>query len=60
MEKSHGRGEARAYHVMDAATLADTFPEWKGLKSAGVTLMLMSTHMDPFDVHHNGSTQCAA
>ena len=23
-------------------------------------LLLMSTHMDPFDVHHNGSTQCAA
>ena len=26
----------------------------------GNPLVLMSTHMDPFDVHHNGSTQCAA
>ena len=38
MEKSHGRSEARAYHVMEAASLANTFPEWKGLKSVGVTL----------------------
>lgn len=38
MEKSHGRCEARAYYVMEAARLADTFPEWKGLKSIGVTL----------------------
>jgi predicted transposase YbfD/YdcC len=38
MEKSHGRGEARAYYVMEDASLADTFPEWKGLKSIGVTL----------------------
>ena len=43
IEKSHGRGEARAYHVMDAAALADTFPEWKGLKSVGVTLSYRQT-----------------
>lgn len=38
MEKSHGRSEARAYHVMDATALAARFPQWKGLKSIGVAL----------------------
>lgn len=38
MEKAHGRSEARAYHVMGAAELADTFPQWKGLKSIGVAV----------------------
>ncbi len=38
MEKSHGRSEARAYHVMDATELSKTFPQWKGLKSVGVAL----------------------
>ncbi|MGI2856563.1 ISAs1 family transposase, partial [Shewanella algae] len=38
LEKNHGRGEARAYHVMDAASLVNRFPEWKGLKTIGVTL----------------------
>jgi predicted transposase YbfD/YdcC len=38
LEKNHGRGEARAYHVMDAASLVDRFSEWKGLKTIGVTL----------------------
>lgn len=38
MEKSHGRSEARAYHVMDATELSSNFPQWKGLKSMGVAL----------------------
>ena len=38
LEKNHGRGEAIAYHVMDAASLIDRFPEWKKLKTIDVTL----------------------
>ncbi len=30
--------EARGYHVMDAASLVNRLPEWKGLKTIGVTL----------------------
>lgn len=42
-EKNHGRSEARAYHVMDATELADTFPHWKGLKTIGVALAYRRT-----------------
>ena len=30
--------EMRAYHVRDAASLVNRLPEWKGLKTIGVTL----------------------
>ncbi|MBF4337706.1 ISAs1 family transposase, partial [Vibrio anguillarum] len=43
LEKQHGRNEARAYCVMDAGSLADAFPEWKGLKSIGVALSYRRT-----------------
>lgn len=38
LEIHHRRGETRAYHVLDAASLVNSFPEWKGLKTISVTL----------------------
>ncbi len=43
LEKAHGRGEARAYHVMEAGSLAERFCEWKDLKSIGVALSYRQT-----------------
>ncbi|MCH1927125.1 ISAs1 family transposase, partial [Shewanella sp. C31] len=43
LEQGHGRNEARTYHVMEADSLAETFPEWKGLKSIGVALSYRRT-----------------
>lgn len=38
VEQSHGRIEAREYHVLPAGELVQQFPDWKGLKSIGVTI----------------------
>ncbi len=38
IEKGHGRIEAREYHVLDASELAETFPQWTGLKSIGMAV----------------------
>lgn len=43
LEKQHGRNEAKAYCVMDTGSLADVFPEWKGLQSIGVALSYRRT-----------------
>jgi predicted transposase YbfD/YdcC len=43
LEKAHGRCEARAYHVMEADSLTDSFREWKELKSIGVALSYRKT-----------------
>lgn len=37
-EKGHGRAEVREYHLIDAKDIAAVFPEWEGLKSAGVAI----------------------